>query len=117
MRTTAYLFAAVILATAITSPAFGHFQMIVPSTDIVSSADNKEISIRMMFIHPMEGHSMNMAQPAEFGVLTRGKRQDLLGTLEPMDVSRFAGHANVVITLSIYVSPTAGAMERAEALT
>ena len=37
--------------------------------------------------------------------------------LEPMDVSRFAGHANVVITLSIYVSPTAGAMERAERLT
>ena len=82
MRTLSRLFAAVILAAAIASPAFAHFQMIVPSTEIVAPTDDKEISIRMMFLHPMEGHSMDMAKPAEFGVFAKGKKQDLLETLE-----------------------------------
>lgn len=90
MRTIFHLFAAVILATAMTSPAFAHFQMIVPSTDIVSPTDSKEMSLRMMFIHPMEGDSMDMARPVEFGVLAKGKKQDLLETLEPMD---YRGHS------------------------
>jgi integrase len=37
--------------------------------------------------------------------------------LEASDVSRMAGHANVRITLDMYVGPTAGVLERASAAT
>ncbi|RJP25343.1 MAG: DUF4198 domain-containing protein [Candidatus Abyssobacteria bacterium SURF_5] len=67
---------------SVAAPAYGHFQMLVPSTDIVSPADNKEVSLRLMFIHPMEGTAMDMAEPAEFGVFAGGKKHDLLKSLE-----------------------------------
>jgi cobalt/nickel transport protein len=112
MKTLVRLFAAMILVCVFVSPAFAHFQMIIPSTDIVSPADSKDISLRVMFIHPMEGHSMDMAKPVEFGVLTGGKKTDLLETLEPMD---FRGHSAFKTTYKIkrpgdhvfYVTPAA----------
>jgi cobalt/nickel transport protein len=92
------LLTALILTLAAASPAFAHFQMIVPSTDIVSPTDSRELSLRLMFIHPMEGHSMDMAKPVEFGVLIGGKKHDLLGTLEPMN---YKGHSAFKTTYEI----------------
>ena len=80
------------------STASAHFQMIIPSTDIVSFADGKEISLRLMFAHPMEGHSMDMAKPAEFGVFSGKSRQDLLETLRPVD---YRGHTAFEATYKI----------------
>jgi cobalt/nickel transport protein len=98
MKTVCHVTIAVILALGIVSPAFAHFQMVVPSTDIVSAKDSKAISLRLLFNHPMEGHSMNMAQPTEFGVLAGGKKHDLLGTLESMD---YRGHSAFETTYTI----------------
>jgi len=98
MKVLSRLFVAVIVMLAIASPAFAHFQMIVPSTDIVSSADSKEISLRLMFAHPMEGHAMDMVKPVEFGVLAGGKKQNLLGTLKPVD---YRGHSAFEATYKI----------------
>ena len=98
MKTISRLSVAVIVALAIASPAFAHFQMIIPSTDIVSTAEQREISLRLMFIHPMEGHAMDMARPAEFGVLVGGEKQDLLGTLRPLD---YRGHSAFETTYKI----------------
>jgi len=98
MKTLSCAMIAAVLAVALVSPARAHFQMIVPSTDIVSPTDSKEISLRVMFIHPMEGHSMDMAKPAAFGVLAGGKKLDLLDTLELAD---YRGHSAFKTTYKI----------------
>lgn len=72
------------------APAYAHFQMIIPSTDIVSRDDGRELSLRLMFIHPMEGHAMDMAFPAAFGVFAGGKKHDLLKSLQPL---AYKGHS------------------------
>ena len=41
-------------------------------------------------MHPMEGHYMNMAKPAEFGVIAQGKKKDLLPTIEEKKVKGFS---------------------------
>jgi cobalt/nickel transport protein len=89
---------AVTLMFVCVSPAFAHFQMVIPSTDIVSAEDSKSISINLMFIHPMEGHAMDMAKPAKFGVLVGGRKSDLLETLAPM---QFKGHPAFKTTYEI----------------
>jgi len=64
------------------SLAFGHFQVLLPSTDIVSQA-SKLLELKLLFTHPMEQNLMNMAKPVQFGVLLNGQKQDLLGSLQP----------------------------------
>ena len=59
-----------------------HFGMIIPSDDMVTQTDDKNITLKVMFIHPMEGHYMNMEKPAQFGVMVKGKKTDLLATLK-----------------------------------
>lgn len=65
-----------------TAPAWAHFGTIIPSDDIVTKDDNKTIEVDVKFIHPFEGHYMEMAKPKRFGVMHRGKVTDLLGALE-----------------------------------
>lgn len=111
MRALSCLFAALVIIMTGASPASAHFQMVIPSTDVVSASDSKEISLRIMFTHPMEGQAMDMAKPAAFGVLVGGKKQDLLGTLQPM---QYQGHSAFRATYKInrpgdhvfYVEPT-----------
>lgn len=63
-----------------------HFGMVIPSDDMVTKADNKNITLKVMFIHPMEGHYMNMEKPTQFGVMVIGKKQNLLNTLKEKKV-------------------------------
>ncbi|TET08345.1 MAG: DUF4198 domain-containing protein, partial [Candidatus Atribacteria bacterium] len=62
-----FLFGNMIVANA-------HFGMVIPSDDMVTQDDNKSISLKVQFIHPMEGGYMDMAKPAQFGVLVQGKK-------------------------------------------
>jgi len=64
------------------SAAWAHFQMLIPSSEAVSTDDSKDISLDIVFGHPMEGENMNMAKPVRFGVMVRGKKHDLLNTLK-----------------------------------
>lgn len=64
-------------------PAGAHFGVITPSDDIVTQEDPKTISLDVKFIHPMEMHYMEMEKPKRFGVIFKGKKDDLLGTLKP----------------------------------
>jgi cobalt/nickel transport protein len=59
-----------------------HFGTIIPSDDIVAQEDSKTLSVEVKFIHPMEMHYMEMEKPKRFGVLYKGKVEDLLGSLE-----------------------------------
>ncbi|MDA3792107.1 MAG: DUF4198 domain-containing protein [Elusimicrobia bacterium] len=67
-----------------------HFGMVIPSDDMVTKSDNKIIRLKTMFMHPMEGHYMNMVKPARFGVMIKGKKQDLLHTLKEKKTDGFS---------------------------
>jgi cobalt/nickel transport protein len=60
---------------------FAHFGTLVPSDDIISQTDNKKLGLEIKFLHPMEGHYMEMEKPKQFGVLHGGAKTDLLSTL------------------------------------
>src|SRR5665648_169190 len=75
-----FLFGSIISASA-------HFGMIIPSDDMITHDDNKSISLKIQFIHPMEGDFMNMDKPAQFGVLVQGKKIDLLNTLQEKKIN------------------------------
>ncbi|TBW40640.1 DUF4198 domain-containing protein [Siculibacillus lacustris] len=63
------------------SPAFAHFQEIIPSADVLS--DGGKVSVDLIFTHPMErGPTMAMAKPKRVGAFAGGKTIDLLGTLK-----------------------------------
>ncbi len=65
--------------------AHAHFQVLLPSSDIVSPGDVRTVEFDILFTHPMEqGPIMEMGAPRQFGVLVRGKKQDLLDTLKPV---------------------------------
>jgi cobalt/nickel transport protein len=69
--------------------SWAHFGMVIPSDDIVSKEDKKEIQLSVKFIHPFEGHYMNMDMPKAFGVMEGGEKQDLLETLEKKMMKSF----------------------------
>jgi cobalt/nickel transport protein len=64
------------------SLSWAHFGVIIPSDDIVSKEDKKEITLQIKFMHPFEGHYMNMEMPKAFGVMVDGNKHDLLQTLK-----------------------------------
>jgi len=66
-------------------PARAHFQVLIPSKDVVETPGTIELEI--IFTHPMEqGPVMEMGPPRQFGVLVGGKRYDLLRGLKARKV-------------------------------
>jgi cobalt/nickel transport protein len=65
------------------TPAYAHFQMIIPSDDMVSSPAERQIRFEIKFWHPFEGQGMSMDTPVQFGVRTGGKNIDLRKSLQP----------------------------------
>jgi len=64
--------------------AHGHFQVLLPSTDVVSAEDERTVSLDILFTHPMEqGPVMAMGVPRRFGMLVGGKKHDLAKQLTP----------------------------------
>ncbi len=45
------------------SLSWAHFGVIIPSDDIISKEDKKDITLQIKFMHPFEGHYMNMEMP------------------------------------------------------
>jgi cobalt/nickel transport protein len=70
------------------SPAWAHFQEIIPSTEVVTADGPRTVELDIRFSHPMEnGPVMPMGAPKRFGVMARDETQDLLPTLHlsPID--------------------------------
>ena len=63
-------------------PSEAHFAAIIPSKNIVGTADQRAINLNVEFLHPFEQKFMPMAKPKAFGVLHRGERTDLLASLQ-----------------------------------
>ena len=71
----------------VSGPAWAHFQVILPSDDIVQAGEAGKIDLSLVFTHPMEqGPAMEMGRPVKFGVLAGGEKTDLRETLEPVQV-------------------------------
>lgn len=71
--------------------ASAHFQMIIPSDDMIKQDESRKINLDVKFWHPFEGHGMNMVKPAQFGVLNSGKKTDLLPQLKAVKKKDRAG--------------------------
>lgn len=61
---------------------FAHFMVVQTSSPIVVEKDKSEITIDVRFAHPFEQGVMDMAMPAQFGVMSHGKKVSLLGSLK-----------------------------------
>ncbi len=67
-----------------------HFQALIPSDDMVTKSDSKIITLDVAFFHPFQGHYMDMAKPARFGVMVHGRKTDLSGTLKEKKIGEFS---------------------------
>lgn len=86
-----YRFGICILAGSvliIASGSLAHFQELIPSRDIVDMQSGSSLAIQIAFTHPMEdGPLMNMAEPAQFGVICGSEKTDLLKSLKPVVIN------------------------------
>lgn len=94
----ALVLASIAFMSTLVAAAYAHFGMVIPSTDIVTAEAKKEVALDVMFAHPMEGPTMEMAKPKQFGVMVGGKKYDLLNTLKPKKVK---GHTAYETTYRI----------------
>jgi cobalt/nickel transport protein len=79
-----YWLSAAILTCLAAGMAGAHFQVLIPSQDIVTAAGNRTVALNVAFTHPMEqGPAMEMGEPVRFGVLADGEQHDLREILEP----------------------------------
>jgi len=77
----------------IASSARAHFQVILPSTDIVTAEAPKTLRLQIVFTHPMEmGPVMEMGEPRQFGVLVAGTKHDLKPSLRKKKVQGKAAY-------------------------
>jgi len=82
-----WAWAAATVVGLVVCPAWAHFQVLIPSADIVTAEGAKTVELNIVFTHPMEfGPAMEMAPPKQFGVLANGEKQDLKGALKPKKV-------------------------------
>ncbi len=66
--------------------SMAHFQMVLPSDDIIEENESNVVQLQLIFTHPAEAsHTMNMDKPIEFGVYHKGKARDLTDTLEAFE--------------------------------
>jgi len=87
MRNTLSRIVTVVALLACPLAVMAHFQVLIPSADIVTIDGLKTIRLNVVFTHPMElGPAMEMAMPRQFGVLVDGQKRDLKATLEPKKV-------------------------------
>ena len=90
MRNTRKAVTATLVAAAVSlwaPQARSHFQVLIPSGDVIEAEQGKTVDLEILFTHPMEqGPVMEMARPKEFGVLVGGKKVDLLDQLQARKV-------------------------------
>ena len=63
------------------SPLWAHFQVILPSNNIVSQGGDTNLELKVLFTHPFEQQLMDMERPRQFGVVIRSEKINLLDTL------------------------------------
>ena len=69
-----------------TGPALGHFGMVIPSDSMILQGEDRTVTLALSFSHPFEGQGMELVKPKTVGVLSNGKRQNLMGSLSQTQV-------------------------------
>ncbi len=82
MRKWIFLLLAGTLFSSLSGVALAHFGMVIPSDTMLMQGDNRIVRVVASFSHPFEGNGMELVKPVQFGVMTRGKKQDLLSELK-----------------------------------
>ena len=86
--------AVVVVAAGWPAGAAAHFQEVIPSRDIVASADDAALTFEITFTHPFAGGPvMDMEPPVRFGVLVNGGIEDLSDRLQPLRVAGRTAYA------------------------
>ena len=62
--------------------AHAHFGMIIPSDDIVSQGDARDVNLKLVFVHPFEGKGMPLEKPQRFEVTTGEGKADLTNRIK-----------------------------------
>lgn len=70
-----------VLLSVLCASAGAHFGAIIPSSPLVTAGSGNSLTLAAKFIHPMEGHYMEMTRPQVFGVLHDGEKTDLRSAL------------------------------------
>lgn len=79
-----------IAATVLSTSAFAHFQMLY--TDNMALPKGKTVELTQVFTHPFaDEHTMDMAGVEEFYVINKGKKKDLMKSLNSIT---FQGNYN-----------------------
>jgi len=86
MKHITVLWFSLLLFSVTAGNAFAHFGMIIPSNNMVCQGENTTLFLDIRFWHPMEGTPMSLEKPASFGVMANGRKEDLSGTLEPVEI-------------------------------
>jgi len=68
-----------IICLSIAHTASAHFQMIIPSDDMVEQNEARKLDLDVKFWHPYEGHGMHMQKPVQFGVMLKGEKTNIQG--------------------------------------
>ncbi|KQC12021.1 MAG: ATP-dependent DNA ligase [Candidatus Cloacimonas sp. SDB] len=103
---------ALLVVMGVALNASAHFQLILPSDDLINDGEDTELEIQLIFSHPSEAsHTMNMEKPELFSVYRRGKEIDLTNTLEPFtfnggDAWKTSFDANGFGDFLFYLVPT-----------
>lgn len=71
----------------LTSVLYGHFQVILPTNDVVTNT--KTQTIELSFMHPFEQTYMQMKKPNSFGYFLDGKKIDLTDKLKNEKIGEF----------------------------
>lgn len=79
------LLSSFVLVLCCSAVAFGHFGMVIPTTNILTQKQ-RSLDLAVSFSHPFELVGMDMAKPAKFYVVKDGKVTDLLKTIKPATV-------------------------------
>ncbi len=93
MKKNNLLFYAVAATLLLSGQTQAHFQMIIPSDDMVKQTESRSLDLDLLFWHPYEGIGMNMVRPVKFGVIANGQSQDLLASLKASKRKDIEGNA------------------------
>ena len=78
-----------ILIIFVATNLFAHFQMIIPSNNIITHKTGNNLKLDVIFTHPFEGNMMNMEKPNKFGVLIDSKKFNLINKLKEKKINGF----------------------------
>ncbi len=90
---------AVVLAAGAYAPAQAHFQLLIPSDDVVTHRERRAVDLEVRFTHPFEDQGVPMARPRRLGVWVAGRDQDLSDRLQPVQVRDRTGASLPAFTL------------------